>query len=102
LQFHGGLRSPHPRAFLPGDVQNLVDQPLAGLLVNPAEDAARDLHQVAVELSPVPRFVDVVQLVVVQAQPAFHQVVCLGDQLHETVFDTVVNHFDEVPGRTGT
>ena len=35
-----------------------------------------------------------------QAKSAFHQVVGLGKQLHHRVLDAVVDHFDEMPGRS--
>ena len=38
--------------------------------------------------------------IVVQAPTTFHQVVGLGDQLHDAVFDAVVDHLHEVPGRS--
>ena len=54
LQFHCALRGPHAGAFLPGHVEDFVDQPLAGLLVLLGENMAGDLDQIAVEFALVP------------------------------------------------
>jgi hypothetical protein len=60
-----------------------------------------NLDQVAIQLTIVPFSEDVVQFVVAQSKAAFHQVVRLGDQLHDSVFDPVVNHLDVVARGAG-
>ena len=101
MQFHRALRGPHSRAFLPCNVENLIDQPFAGLHVLFAENSTGDLHQVAIQLTVVPRGECLVKLIVVQSYAAFHQVVGLGDQLHDSVFDAVVNHLHVMAGEAG-
>jgi len=98
LQFHGALRGPHAGAILFTHIQDFIDQPLAGLFVDFAEDATGSLDQVTVEFPLIPLVVHVVQLVVAQAEAAFHQVVCLGQKLHQRVLDAVVYRLDEMAG----
>ena len=61
-----------------------------------------DLHQISVQFAFVPCVIHVVHFIVVQAQASFHQVVGLGQKLHHTVLDAVVDHLHEVTGRSGT
>ena len=82
-------------------IQDFVDQPLACFFVDLAEDATGDLDQIAVEFPLIPPVVHVAQLVVAQTEAAFHQVVCLGQKLHQRVLDAVVDRLDKMAGRPG-
>ncbi len=99
LQRQSVLRSPHAGPLLPGFIEDHVDQPLARPLVHFAEDVGRDLDQVAAQFEPVPLVIDRGQFVVAQAQALLHQVIGLGDEPHQAVFDAVVDHLDVVAGR---
>ena len=87
--------------FCRGCIEDHIDQPLAGFLVDMAEDAGGDLQEVGVKALSVPLLEDPGKLVVGEAQPPFHQVIGLGDELHHGVLDAVVDHLDEVPRRSG-
>ena len=89
--------SPLAGALLAGRVENLVDDRRA-VLVQLAEDVARDLDQVAVQFARVPLREDVVQLGRRQPQPVLQHLIGLADELHVAVFDAVVDHLHVVPG----
>ena len=63
------------------------------------KDVACDLQQVAVQFPVFHALVNVAQFVVVQTKPSLHQVVSFGDQLHQAIFDPVVNHLDVMARR---
>ena len=63
-----------------------------------AEDVARDLDEVAVEIAGVPLLEHLVHLVGRHAEQLFHDLVRLADQLHVAVLDPVVHHLHEVTG----
>src|SRR4029079_358074 len=72
------------------------------------EGVVSDLYQVTVELTVIPCAVNVVQVVVAKTEPAFHEIVGLGNKLHHAVLDAVVNHLHKMsrfappkPGDTG-
>ena len=90
------LAHPLPRPLLLSGIENLVDEKLTRVFVFNGENISGDLDQIAFEFPFVPRFENVVKFVVCQAQGVFQNQVSFADQLHVTVFDPVVNHFDIV------
>ena len=101
LEGQGVPGGPFAGAFLAGDIQDHVDQRLVALIVDPAEDFGSDFHQKTAEFAAVPLFINRLQFRVGHTQPAFHQIVGFGDQLHQPVFDAVMHHLDIMAGRTG-
>ena len=89
---------PVPFCFATSRIMSTRRLPVA--IVRLQEDVGGDLHQVAASSPPFHSLVDRVQPVVVETQPPLHQIVGLGDELHQAVLDPVVDHLHVVPGRT--
>src|SRR5659263_99790 len=95
--FKGCNRGPFACAFLPGGIQYLVNDRLT-LFILIGQNVSRDLNQIAVEVSFIPFFKHCVHFIRCETQVLFHQKIGLADQLHVTVFDAVVHHFNKVAG----
>lgn len=80
-------------SLLTSNVSNLGDEGLAIVIVV-AEDIAGDLNEEGVEHALVPCFEDVGNFCLLKTKATLENVVGLGDELHVTVFDTVVHHLD--------
>jgi len=63
-EVEGQLAHPFSRPLGPGRIEDQVDQVLTGLVVLDAEDVARDLDQVAVQLPLIPLGEHLVKLLV--------------------------------------
>ena len=100
-QVECGLHGPATGALLTRGVDDDVDQRLAGLVVDLAEDLRGDLDQVALEFGGVPVTEDVGDLRDRHVQGLAHEVVGLADELHVGVLDAVVHHLDEVAAAVG-
>ena len=93
--------SPKPRSFLTGLVLNLLDQVGSILGVFGAEAHFRDLHQIRGKLlGAVPVSEHVGHLRTRHAAGPFHQVVPLGKDLLDPVFDAVVDGLHKMAGTT--
>jgi hypothetical protein len=101
-QVEGGLCGPFAGALGAGLVEDLLDERAGNFGVGEVDHLGGDLDQKALEVVAfVPVFEDVAQLSVVQAGDVFQEVVGLGDELHITVLDAIVDHLHEVAGAFG-
>ena len=87
------LRGPYAGAFLPGPVENLVDQ-WAAVAVALTQYPAGNFDQIGFKATTIPGREAVGHFIVTEAKRMLHQVANFGDQLHVAVFDAVVNHLD--------
>jgi len=93
--------SPLAGTFLAGSVQDLFNQGFTIIIVE-AEDVAGDFNQERVEDAIVPFGKDVTHFCVAHTETTVHDIVRLANQLHVTIFDTVVNHLDIVASTVTT
>jgi len=56
------------------------------------------LDEIGIKLTLVPLIVDISHFIIGELSGADHQVVSFADQLHVTVLDPVMRHFNEVTG----
>ena len=94
----GGLQRPHAGPLLAGLIENHIDQRFASLGINLAKNLGRDVDQVAVQFAFVPFSENFGEFGRFHAEHVFHNGVGFADELHVTVFDSVVHHFDVVTG----
>ena len=80
-----------------GSVENLFNDRDTVVVVE-AENVASDLDQERVEDTSVPLGKDFGNLLFVETETALENVVGLGNELHVSVLDTVVDHLDVVAG----
>ena len=97
-QVHRVLAGPLAGAFLAGLVEDEVHEGLAGVGIFRREVDDGDLHQVAAQFGGVPLGDSLAHLVGLHAEDRPHDVVHLGNALHDAVLDAVVDHFDVVSG----
>ena len=100
-EFEGGDDRPAAGALLAGGVHDDVNERLAGLGVNVAEDLGGDFDQEGGQLALVPLGEDLGLLGGLDAGTGAEQVEGFADDLHVGVFDAVVDHLDEVAGAVG-
>ena len=99
-QLHRIDDRPLSRPLLSGGIENLIDQiPTGFILVT--QNIRSNLNQITAQLPFIPTGKNVRHLLVRQINEILHHPVSLGNQLHITVFDTVVNHLHKMsrPGR---
>ena len=97
----GGFDGPAAGAFLPGGVDNEVDEGFAGFGIHLGEYFGRDVDEVGVEVASVPDAEDLGDFGGGHAGAVAEELVGFPDDLHVGVFDAVVHHFDEVAGTIG-
>ena len=73
-------------------------QKIIPVLLFIAQDTRGNLYQKTIQFSPVPLLEHVAQPVIIQPGPPLQYGICLGNQLHIPVFDTVVNHLHVMSG----
>ncbi len=100
-QLERGDDRPAAGALLACGVHDDVDERLAGLGVDVAEDLGGDFDQEGGELALVPLGEDLGLLGRLDAGTGAQQVEGFADDLHVGVFDAVVDHLDEVAGAVG-
>ena len=99
-EVQGCLRRPLSRPLLACGVENLLDQRVAGLVVALGQALRRDVDQEAANLRRCrPLLEDCLDLAGRHARGATQDVVDLADQLHDPVFDAVVDHLHVVARR---
>ena len=86
---------------LAGGVEDLLDNG-GSVVVVLAENVTSDLDQERVEDTVLPLGEDVGNLLLVETETSLKDVVGLGDELHISVLDTVVDHLDVVAGTSLT
>ena len=94
-QFHRVDNRPLSRPFLSGSIENLIDKISAGFILM-TQNIRSNLNQITAELSFIPAGKHVRHLLIRQIDQILHHPVSLSDQLHVTVFDTVVNHLHKM------
>src|SRR4030095_3311171 len=90
----GGLQGPESGSFLPGLVEDHINERFAGFGILLAENLRSDVDQIAIELALVPFAVSIGQLIVIHSDDVFKNGIGLADQLHVAVLNAVVDHFD--------
>ena len=81
-------------------IEDFFDERFA-VFILVAEDVAGDFDQVGVEVTFVPFLEHGVHFIGAHAEAVFHEIVGFADQLHVAVLNTVVHHFDIMPGAIG-
>ncbi|KAH3659573.1 hypothetical protein OGATHE_005618 [Ogataea polymorpha] len=89
--------SPLSGTLLAGRVQDLLDQ-WGAVCVVVGKNVSGDLDQERVQNALVPLGKHVGDLLVAKSADSLHQVVSFANQLHVSIFDTVVDHLDIVAG----
>ena len=92
------MKRPNASSFLAGFIENNIDEWFSGIGIDLAKDLGRDLDQVAVEIAFVPFGESLGKLRRVHFGDVVKNCVGFTDQLHVSVFDAVVHHFDVVTG----
>ena len=100
-EVQASLSGPQAGALLASCVNDNVDQGLAGLCVNLCEHLCGDFDQVRAQVGLVPGLEDLCLLGGLNACHGAENVVCLADNLHIGVLDTVVDHLHEVARTVG-
>ena len=90
---------PATGALLSGRIQDVVDA-CAAIRLGDLQDLGGDLDEIRRQWTLVPAREDRCDLLRRHAQAVAHQLPGLGDQLHVTVFDAVVDHLHVVAGTT--
>jgi len=90
------LAHPFAGPFRAGAVHNLIDQVALPFGIGNTENIASDFNQVALQFAAVPGVEHIVKLRVGKTEQLLEQVIGFANQLHVTVFDAVVDHFDVV------
>jgi len=93
----GADAGPFAGSFLSGGVQDLVQESRSILLLE-SKDVTGDFNEVGVEFPLVPLGEDSLHLIVGESEQFSHQVIHLADELHVSILDAVVHHFDKVTG----
>ena len=89
--------SPKPRSFLTGLVLNLLNEISSILRILGSQTHFRDLHQIGGKfLGAVPVSEHIGHLGAGHAADPFHQVIPLGQDLLDAVFNAVVDRLDEM------
>jgi hypothetical protein len=94
------LHRPAPGALLFGDIGDHVDKRLAGRSIDVGQHLRRYSDEIGVEVTVVP-LLEYRRDAGWLEPGAAKNVVCLRDELHVGVLDTVVDHFDEVARPVG-
>jgi hypothetical protein len=94
--FDRGLKSPFAGPFLSRSIKNDVDQGLACFGILLQKDVGGNLDQKTVQIAAVPLGEYVVQFLTGKAQQITEDSVSFADELHVSVFDAVMDHFDIV------
>lgn len=79
--------SPFTSSFLAGLVKDLSNKRLAVVVVE-LEDVVGNFDEEGIQNALVPRLEDISDLLLVEAQAALKNIVCLSDELHVTILDT--------------
>ncbi len=90
------LRGPLARPLLLGGVEDLFDKGLPGLRVHVAQDLLGYFNEVRGELPLVPAAENIRHLGAGHGEAPPHEVVGLGERLHDGVLDPVVDHLHVV------
>ena len=101
VQFHGIDYRPFPRSFLSGRVEYLVQQVTTGLIFM-TQNVRCNLNQVATKLPLVPMSKNISHFLIIQVQQPFHYPICFGNELHITIFDTIMDHLHKMAGTCRT
>ena len=72
---------------------------LACLWINLLEDVRGDFNEEALQIASVPISKDVSKFLI-RKSCSLKDIVCLTNELHVTILDTVMNHFNEMAGTT--
>ena len=62
------------------------------------QDVGGNLDEVTAEFTLIPTGKDICHLFIIQVEQVFHHPICFGNQLHITIFDTVMDHLYKVTG----
>ena len=89
---------PFSGAFLPGLIEDDIDQGFSGFRVLPLENLLGDLDEKGVQLTLVPVAEDLGKLVRARIDGRLENGIGLADELHVTVLDSVVDHFHIMTG----
>mmetsp|Transcript_28284 Transcript_28284/g.76634 ORF Transcript_28284/g.76634 Transcript_28284/m.76634 type:complete len:347 (+) Transcript_28284:226-1266(+) len=101
--FGGFLDGPATSSLHAGLVEDVVyDFAFLTLVVLLSEDNGSDFDQVRIQFGLVPFGEQFVHFLVVHPDNTLENIVTFANQLHITVFDSVVNHLDVVPGSNGS
>mmetsp|Transcript_27433 Transcript_27433/g.54877 ORF Transcript_27433/g.54877 Transcript_27433/m.54877 type:complete len:468 (-) Transcript_27433:156-1559(-) len=102
--FGGFLDGPAACAFHSGFVQDVVDDvSLSGdLVILLCQDLGSDLDQITLQFRGIPVVKDLRHLLVRNLEHGLHNIVNFTNQLHISVFNSIVNHLDVIsrPHRT--
>ena len=89
---HSGIEGvdcrPLASAFLTSLIQNFSNKRLA-IIVFEAEDVVGNLDQEGIKDPLIPFLENVRNLALRKSESAFQDIICLGDELHITIFDTL-------------
>jgi hypothetical protein len=92
---HSGIEGvdcrPLASAFLTSLIQNFSNKWLA-VVVLEAEDVAGDLDQEGIEDALIPSLENLRNLLLIESESALQDIVCLSDELHITIFDSLKRH----------
>ena len=94
-QIEGIDTGPFACAFLTCGIKDFFDQRFA-VFISVTQNRGSNFNQIRIQFGFVPLVEDLVHFIIRQAQTVFHELVRFANQLHITVFDAVVHHFDEM------
>jgi len=95
--FQSSDRSPFAGTLLACFVENLSDHGLT-IVVLKFQDVGGNFDEERVEDTLIPFFENPRNLILMEAKATLEDIICLGNQLHIAIFDTVVDHLDVVTG----
>ncbi|SIC83732.1 Uncharacterised protein [Mycobacteroides abscessus subsp. abscessus] len=88
------MACPFPCALLAGCIEDHIHERLACFLILFSKNICCNFNQIAVEFALIPVCKDGVQLFCRQAEYIFKKEIRFGDQLHVSIFDPIMDHFD--------